>query len=139
MKKVYFKNGATESILTFYQQQSVHFAIELFLNFGSTLCKITKLNTTNTYQKLVVVAWWHYVVKCFKTCHFFLFGKGLVATQIYRFFFHFKQLLWFFNSPDLCWHRMEHLLTRNETLYSGFLIPKIWQILKHCTRQFYQA
>ena len=74
-KKVNYKNRATKRIKTFHQHQSVHFAIELVLNFGSTLCKITKLNTTNTFQKWLVFAWWHYVVKCFKICQFFSFWK----------------------------------------------------------------
>ena len=48
-------------------------------------------------------------------------------------------LIWFLNNPDLCWHRIEHLLMQNEKFCLSFLIPKIWQILKRFASSFHQA
>ena len=74
-KMVNHKNRATKRIKTLHQHQSVHFAIELVLNFGSTLCKITKLKTTNSQHLSEMISFCLMTLCCemLQNLSFFLF------------------------------------------------------------------
>ena len=66
-----------------------------------------------TLQKWEVYAQLNALAKCFKICH--IFGTRKHSTIFF----------------SLKWKMKKN--------YLGFLIPKIWQILKHFARQFHQA